>query len=194
MSPRKWPPFLRFFSSPPRSSSTSARLMAAWPQMLGARLSPSSSNSWVQGIVSARLRMRWAVSKSSPLPPPPSEPLICCTLVATMSVRNTPDTAAALLPGTALKRPTQRQRSPGFSVSTRSSSSTMSTLRGSCPGGAHSGISCSVMLWLSRYVDSPYSVVSRLPASSLVGYTLPVGCPVRAVTSRYSTDLNCLRG
>ncbi len=71
------------------------------------------------------------------------------------------------------------------------------------------------MLWLSRYVhrpgecareqdlragksrctlsaSAPYSVVSTLPMSSFVGYTLPVGCPASEVTSRYSTDLNCL--
>jgi len=62
MSPRKCPPFFRFFSTPPMSSSTSARLMAAWPQMEGASESPSSSNSSLGLCSSASERMRLVVS------------------------------------------------------------------------------------------------------------------------------------
>lgn len=46
---------------------------------------------------------------------------------------------------------------------------------GSWPGGAVSGSSCRPMTWLSLYVHLPYSVTSRWPLSSRVGYEDPFG-------------------
>ena len=67
--------------------------------------------------------------------------------------------------------------------STRSSSTTTSTERGSWPAGAFSGISWIDSVWWSWYIDRPYSVTSGLPASSwrrraASGRTTPVGCAV----------------
>ena len=58
---------------------------------------------------------------------------------------------------------------------TKSYSNTRLILRGICPNGARSGISCIVTLWWSLYVDSPYSVSKGLPSLSLLGYVLLVG-------------------
>ena len=57
-------------------------------------------------------------------------------------------------------------RSPGLHASTRSPSRIISTERGSWPAGAFSGISWTLIVWWSRYVESPYSVSNGLPSSS----------------------------
>ncbi len=53
-------------------------------------------------------------------------------------------------------------------------------------------LACIVTVWLSLYLQRPNSVVSRLSLSSRVGYEEPVGMPVSAVTSLYSTTVNAL--
>eukprot|EP00959_Pyramimonas_sp_CCMP1952_P110687 2315666-Pyramimonas_sp.AAC.1 len=42
--------------------------------------------------------------------------------------------------------------------------------------------------------DAPYSVSRRLPSGSRVGYEDPVGRPLLEVTSRYTREMNSLRG
>jgi len=93
------------------------------------------------------------------------------TLFAIRTVLNIPRFVLVLL-AMVLKIPTTSTRSPGFTLSTKSSSSTMSTDRGSCPVGARSGISYMLRNCTPLYLQSPNSVASACPSMSVVGYVL----------------------
>lgn len=72
------------------------------------------------------------------------------------------------LPGKHLKLPTIWTLSPGLQRSTKSLSHITSTLLGSWPVGAFSGISWIVSVWWSLYVERPNSVSNGLPSSSYI--------------------------
>mmetsp|Transcript_17064 Transcript_17064/g.36942 ORF Transcript_17064/g.36942 Transcript_17064/m.36942 type:complete len:438 (+) Transcript_17064:770-2083(+) len=182
MSPRRWVPLARLRSAPPRSMSSSARFSYSWPKMEGASDSESCSR---QSDLRERpfiFSMSSAVNSDEP---------VCLvsetTLLPMTMVRNMPDWLD--LEGSARWMPATCSLSPGLAVSTRSASSNTSIERGSWPGGARSGISCSVTTWLSRYSERPNSVSRGLPSWSFCGYAEPVIVPVSEVWSRYSLDV-----
>mmetsp|Transcript_7124 Transcript_7124/g.12162 ORF Transcript_7124/g.12162 Transcript_7124/m.12162 type:complete len:279 (-) Transcript_7124:698-1534(-) len=61
MSPLRWVPFTRFFSTPPSSSSSSAFLMWWWPAMDGASEFVSSSTTFSFWEMVRMLRRSWSV-------------------------------------------------------------------------------------------------------------------------------------
>lgn len=77
-----------------------------------------------------------------------------------------PEVQPPFFPGRQRQVPTTWTRSPGFTLSTKSSSRITSTERGSWPAGAFSGISWMVMVWWSLQTERPYSVSRGLFSSS----------------------------
>mmetsp|Transcript_54291 Transcript_54291/g.161199 ORF Transcript_54291/g.161199 Transcript_54291/m.161199 type:complete len:370 (-) Transcript_54291:499-1608(-) len=151
MSPRRWVPFLRFFSWPPSSMSSSAVFSKVWPQMEGA------SDLVIMSTMSSRFEKALMFSTSSRVKASLASSFVHGrTWLATTMVLNMP--LELVLDGSARWMPATCTRSPGLQPSTRSLSRRMSTERGSWPGGARSGISWSDTCWWSMYSLKPYSV------------------------------------
>mmetsp|Transcript_31772 Transcript_31772/g.69993 ORF Transcript_31772/g.69993 Transcript_31772/m.69993 type:complete len:259 (-) Transcript_31772:722-1498(-) len=142
MSPRRCVPFSRLRSQPPSSCRMSAFLMNSWPKMEGHRardIMSSTSGRW------DRSRMFFTsapVSRTAPTSFP-----IMDTLLHSSTVLNAPVVTLPICEGRERYTPTQRMRSPGLALSTRSCSRITSTDLGSCPTLAFSGISCSTKDW-----------------------------------------------
>lgn len=95
----------------------------------------------------------------------PNSNSIPSTLWQTLYLK-VPEVQPPFFPGRQRQVPTTWTRSPGFTLSTKSSSRMTSTERGSWPAGAFSGISWIVMVWWSLQTERPYSVSRGLFSSS----------------------------
>mmetsp|Transcript_43133 Transcript_43133/g.107782 ORF Transcript_43133/g.107782 Transcript_43133/m.107782 type:complete len:226 (+) Transcript_43133:344-1021(+) len=142
MSPRMWLPFSKLRSTPPSSSRSMPLLTSSLPHIDGANERAANSNrSSRPAIASMFVMSRGVVAGCS------FSLCSCSTLVRISTVRKMPDVVVLSRRHIARYTPVTFTLSPGLTRSTRSSSAITSTLRGSWPVGACSGISCTVNCW-----------------------------------------------
>mmetsp|Transcript_48957 Transcript_48957/g.116437 ORF Transcript_48957/g.116437 Transcript_48957/m.116437 type:complete len:235 (+) Transcript_48957:1111-1815(+) len=133
MSPLRWVPLLRFFSTPDSSCNSKPCFTFSWPQIAGANDRDNNAKvSW-----RAPIFLMFSISSATNWPSTMS--LTDVMLVATSLIGNTPSVKSCMGGGKPFKTPMTCTRSPGLALSQRSPSQRTWIDLGISPGGAASG-------------------------------------------------------
>mmetsp|Transcript_55524 Transcript_55524/g.132720 ORF Transcript_55524/g.132720 Transcript_55524/m.132720 type:complete len:245 (-) Transcript_55524:359-1093(-) len=163
MSPLRWVPLDRFFSTPPSICKSRPAFTRSWPQMAGAK---DLDSSWKASSLSAIFLMlvtSWCTKTGC------TRSRMGLMLVATSLAGNTPSVNSCMGGGKERYTPMTCTRSPGFALSQSSPSQITLMLLGICPGGAVSGVSWMVKCWESLYMLNAGSIFKSLPSLSCFG-------------------------